>query len=791
MKVKFMLFGGAMAALSSVLLVGGVGIVGMRYVKDSVSSLTEKSTPVQTATLDFQRALQEQTAATVRIESAEDMKVIQAATAEAEKAMTGLAAAASRLSELRGNKDAIAQVTAMKGLKEETVKAATQRAEARVAAETARKMVEGRIKAATERLVDLQASVQKIQSSSANGVSGANSSVKKLSRHAREIQILRDAVRDIRTATLEAESAGTKKEVAMAKAHLTMGLKNLKESKLVTTNEEGLGKLAAQAIPDIEKTALGDGGLVSKKLAVIDKPSAETSAKIVESRQRIITKLTEIQSVADNQIDQAAANTEAETKKFDAAFQGLDTTNEILWLNTRLASAGRGVEAISGKFASAKSVAEIDAFSKELGAMVKTIHEAASEEGELLRGMSLREDSKKLDGVVAMYKEINGMVLGAGGMAEKIRSEFDAAKKADETSRKVDELVAKQREEGKASVGKSQVDQAATVASVYKIVDNATTGIGVFAIGSFVFGIVLSIFLVRYIIGRMNELDAFADRFGEGDFTSRLSDRGNNEFSELAVRFNQASDNICEALGTVSDSVSRLSAGSEELAAAATEMAAGAAQISEQTKANTANASRTNKLMGETRATIQSSNQDMRALAQAMAEIATVGEEAKKITSAITSIATQTNLLSLNAAVEAARAGEAGQGFAVVADEVRSLAGRSATSAKETEALVGRIIETIRRGNEFVRRTEESFRKIGEVTATVGELVSGIDQGSQSQASSVDEISRGISEISQNSQDNSTNAQELAEAVGRFKTTASAGDDFTEDDYEDDGKAEG
>src|SRR3569833_1179578 len=132
-------------------------------------------------------------------------------------------------------------------------------------------------------------------------------------------------------------------------------------------------------------------------------------------------------------------------------------------------------------------------------------------------------------------------------------------------------------------------------------------------------------------------------------------------------------------------------------------------------------------------------------VSEAVRAMSNINESTKRIADiigVIDEIAFQTNLLALNAAVEAARAGEQGRGFAVAASEVRSLAGRSASAAKEIKELIQDSVKKVADGSVLVTQSGHTLEQIVVSVKKVSDIVAEIAAASREQSSGVEQVNR-------------------------------------------------
>jgi methyl-accepting chemotaxis protein len=181
-------------------------------------------------------------------------------------------------------------------------------------------------------------------------------------------------------------------------------------------------------------------------------------------------------------------------------------------------------------------------------------------------------------------------------------------------------------------------------------------------------------------------------------------------------------------------------------------------------KQNADNAGQANQLATAARDQAEKGGAVVGSAVKAMADINESSKKISDIIGVIDEIAFQTNLLALNAAVEAARAGEQGRGFAVVATEVRSLAGRSATAAKEIKELIQDSVRKVGDGSLLVTQSGQTLEQIVMSVKKVSDIVAEIAAASREQSSGIEQVNKAVMQMDEMTQQNAALVEQATAA---------------------------
>ncbi len=290
--------------------------------------------------------------------------------------------------------------------------------------------------------------------------------------------------------------------------------------------------------------------------------------------------------------------------------------------------------------------------------------------------------------------------------------------------------------------------------------------------------ILISVFVVRKIIRTTKDIIAVSEKVSEGDLTSRIEIKSNDELGDLSKYINKMVQALSFLIRKVQDSSEKLALSTKEISSSvglisdgAQEQAAQFEELSSSVQSTADNANSANRITKNSVIQAEEARKNVGSTQEAMKKITNSSKEIADSLQVISEIASRTNILSLNASIEAARAGAHGKGFSVVAGEVRKLAEKSSEAAKSIEALIKHSINEVKNGEKTSNEAEASINAIVDDIKNIASTLETIDNATREQSSAME----------QNTTVTTTNASSAEELSASAESLAQQADDLRQE----------
>ena len=802
---------GAIAVWSMVF----TSIFGMTFIKGKLKYLTEKSTPYQMRTVEFQKDLQGAITDLVKVNAARNTEEYKTFHTEAQKSLANVKSSQALLEEMSNSKmDASDELNL---IATELFDAATSRIATDTAASDANVKVSQRMKESSARLKDLDRRIRNLQTSRTSAFATAMEDTGQFTNKLRSVEELRNLIKDLQLIAITVQSAQKSTAVLIAKGKINSVLGRVAKNEYYKANKA----IAADTKAVIDKL----DEFIKLQTAALSQKDEDSRSKATDVGKDMSEKLNSLYLTLDQETTLASEKVGIETNRQGSIYGQSNTANTILLANSELVALGLMVEGQTTRLFTLDTIAEIDKLAPEIRSLYTRIAEQAKIVDGSLTKLGAKEEQKILKGSVASLATIHNELYAADGIIATLKKHLAATEQAIKAGDKLRSIVLKQAEKGKETVTSARGDQEKAIASVNKMATTNTVLLIIIGTAAALIGTFFGVWGFRSVIKPLNELITVAETVAEGNLHISNIRKSNDEFGQVQGAMEKMVQNLRNMVGRITDTTATVASSSQELASTATEldrnsqtqadgiettatamseMAQSIHDVSRNAHQTSESAGKMKQIAVDGREALNATSQELFSFAevvkQSVGQIEALGEKSDSINDVvdiIKDIADQTNLLALNASIEAARAGEMGRGFAVVADSVRQLARRSRDSADEIAATVKSMQNEVQSSvtsmkNEreaiemIVSRVDGSQKAMLEIVACVEQvfdMVQTIATSTEEQSATSEDINRtmvtihditrqvsvSVNDIKSTSDSFAQLATELHQMVGWFK----------------------
>lgn len=477
--------------LTAVIVVGIslTSLLSMRFLQNKLSYLTEKSTPFQLRTIEFQRDLQNSITSLIKMDSAGDMTEYAAYRAEAEKSLGNVRKTQEALLLMSSDSNRLAVSEELDPIASELFAAAEARINSDIAAGAANTKVSNMMSVSTARLKELDNHIRNLQVTRAAAFSKALENTGRFSTELRDLEDLRNQLKELNSVASTAHNAATQTSFLIAQGKMKTVLKRITKN----NNSKHISSDLQALTDDINEFF----GLQS---AAIFKKNEESKIWAVEAIKMLTELLNRMILTLNQDIELASSKLGIETNRQGVIFAQSNSANNILLTNSELVALGLTVTGEINRLFNVESPQELDALNTNIRSTFKTIHERALIVENSLARLGAKDELLLLHAAHASLEAIRTDFYAADGIVATLKKKLEAIEQASKAADKLHAIAIKQSVIGNDNVLIAQGEQEKSIIEVNRVVRRSLSRI--IAIGSLaiIIGLFFGLWIYRSVM---------------------------------------------------------------------------------------------------------------------------------------------------------------------------------------------------------------------------------------------------------------------------------------------------
>lgn len=478
--------------LLTVAIIGAISLTSyfsMRFLQERISYLTEKSSPFQMRTVEFQRELQGCITNLIKINAARTMTEYTIFHVEAERSLANVKTAQEVLEKMNGGTSRLTVSAEMRPIADELFTAVLVRINSDRAANEAIAKVSQQMKDSSAHLRSLDTRIRNLQVTRSAAFSRALENTSRLTARLRELEELRNHAKDLITAS------GAVHNARNTKAFL------ITQGKMRTI----LGRIARNTSGDFisfdRKELMDDSNefLHLQADAISNKDDASTNWALESFGE--LSELLNSMIISFNQdIELASSKLTIETHRQGIIFAQSNSANNVLVANSELVALGLTVTGELNRLFMLDSISEVDTVAAEIRSSFVTIQERARFVESSLARLDAKDELAMLQVAIASLTAIRSELYSTGGIIATLKQKLDAVAQANTAADKLHARVNKQLAQGNKSVSVAQGEQEKSIAAVNRMVSRSLSRIAGISGVAIIIGIFFGFWIYRSIL---------------------------------------------------------------------------------------------------------------------------------------------------------------------------------------------------------------------------------------------------------------------------------------------------